>query len=186
MKPENEVQDRIRFLLTQELDRRVADARARLPHKCKHNQRQTLDVRKTIAGEPNAHYNRITPARTPNLELGGFNENPQKLPMIGLCMLGAEDPTKWNGTICEDPIDAQRCPYFDSVDTKASVQELFQTQIQDLTWLESNLPQVYGLLWTLDSGKVPALPWWKQLWFRLIRVRPDPIRTQSLPPPPSE
>jgi hypothetical protein len=176
MKPENEVQDRIRFLLTQELDRRVSDACARLPHKCKHNHRQPLDVRKQVAGEPNTNYNRTTVDDT----------SPRRLPMIGLCMLGAEDPTQWGGTICEDPIDAQRCPYFDPTDTKASVQEQFQSQIQDLVWLEASLPQVYGLLWALDSGKVPALPWWKLLWFRLLRVRPDPIRTPSLPPPPSE
>lgn len=169
MRSETEVQDRIRYLLTQEINHRVAAASARLPHLCKHNRRHPLDVRKEIAGAPNEQYNRVS----------GKN-----LPVIGLCMLGAEDATSWSGTICEDPIDAKRCPYFNSISSKASVQEEFYRQIKDLDWVGRNMPEVYGLLWALGSTTMPKLPWWKSLLFRFLQIRPDrlsQIPTPSLP-----
>jgi hypothetical protein len=160
MRTELEVQDRIRYLLTLEVDRRVAEASARLPHLCRHNRRHPLDVRKEVAGEENEQYNRIA---------------GKSLPVIGLCMLGAEDPTSWPGTICEDPIDAKRCPYFSSVLSKALLEEQFKGELRDLEWVSANLPEVYGLLWALGSEMVPRLPWWKALLFRLLQIRPEPL-----------
>jgi hypothetical protein len=168
MRTESEVQDRIRYLLSQELDRRVAEACARLPHNCGHNHKQPLDVRQKIEGRDNPNYNRL---------------DREKLPVIGLCMLGAENPSEWKGTICEDPIDAQRCPYFDATHTKETVQKDFDEQIRDLGWVSENMPEVAGLLWALGSESMPSLPWWKRLWFRFVSVRPDPI---ALPPAPLE
>lgn len=169
MRSEIEVQDRIRYLLTLEVDRRVAEASARLPHLCRHNLRHPLDVRKEIAGDRNEQYNRIA---------------GKSLPMIGLCMLGAEDPTSWPGNICEDPIDAKRCPYFTSTVSKDEVESQFKRQIRDLDWVSDNLPEVYGLLWALGSVTMPKLPWWKTLLFRLLQIRPDSLihATPSLPP----
>jgi len=171
MRSESEVQARIRHLLSVELDRQIEAARARLPHKCRHNHRQALDVRKEIEGEPNPGYNRVTGA----------------LPVIGLCMLGADNPEQWNGTICEDPIDALRCPYYDSPsDTKATVEAAFYSRIRDLEWVRQNLPEVYGLLWALGSDTMPSLPWWKALWFKFISVRPDPLAPALMPVNPTE
>jgi len=171
MRSETEVQDRIRHLLTLELDRLVAKATARLPHQCIHNHRQPLDVRKEIEGEANPDYNRIE----------------RRLPVIGLCMLGAEDPTQWNGTICEDPIDAQRCPYYtDPKSNREVVEGTFHAQLQDLRWVEANMPEVYGLLWALGSETMPQLPWWKTIWFRLLRIRPDALVKVPAPELPAE
>jgi hypothetical protein len=166
MRSEIEVQDRIRYLLTLELDRRVKEACARLPHKCQHNHRQPLDVRKEIEGETNPNYNRV----------GALH-----LPVIGLCMLGAENPEQWNGTVCEDPIDAMRCPYFNPTDSRETVQRAFTLQLNDLKWVEGNMPEVYGLLWALGSETMPKLPWWKALWFRFVRIRPDTITKSGSP-----
>jgi len=168
MRSDTEIQDRIRYLLTVELDRRVVGAKSRLPHQCVHNHRQPLDVRKEIEGETNPDYNQVARHR--------------RLPVIGLCMLGAEDPTQWNGTICEDPIDAQRCPYYsDPNSTREAIEKAFQDQIQDLRWVELNLPEAYGLLWALGSETMLRLPWWKAIWFRFIRIRPDALT--KVPPP---
>jgi len=164
MKIEAEIQDRIRFLLTEEFGQRVEEATKRLPHKCNHNYRHPLDPRKQIEGVPNAYYNRVSRA-----------EELPVIQSIGLCMLDAEKPEDWAGTICEDPIDAQRCPYFDSVDTKEVVWDKFQVQIKDLQWVQANMPEVYGLLWALGSKKIPDLPWWKRLWYRFLTIRPDPL-----------
>ena len=160
MRTEADVQDRIRYLLTEEINRRVAEARTRLPHLCRHNHRHPLDVRKEIAGEPNGQYNRL---------------GRKSLPVIGLCMLGAESPDTWPGTICEDPIDAKRCPVFSPRATKDSVQAEFYTQLRDLDWVSRDLPEVYGLLWALGSPAMPQLPWWKRLLLRFLQVRPEPL-----------
>jgi hypothetical protein len=169
MRSEIVVQDRIRFLLAKELDSRVAKACARLPRNCKHNHRQPLDIRKKIEGEdgaePNANYN--------------LTFNPESSD-IGFCMINSSDPTEWAGDICEDQIDAQRCERFDLISTRESINDGFTLQIKDLDWVAENLPEVYGLLWALGSETLPSLPWWKALWFRFLRIRPDPLIT---PPP---
>jgi hypothetical protein len=124
-----------------------------------------LDVRKTVDGERNPNYNRVA--------------GTKHLPVIGLCMLGAADPTTWPGNICEDPIDAQKCPFFERLESKQDaverVQAEFYQQIRDLEWVEANMPEVAGLLWALDSKDLPVLPWWQTALFRWLQVRPDSL-----------
>lgn len=94
-------------------------------------------------------------------------------------MLGSDDPETWGGTICEDPVDAQRCPYFTSKTSKADILSTLREETLDLEWLRNNLPEVYGLLWALEDA-VPQIPWWKVLWFRLLRVRTEPVQSVSI------
>lgn len=158
MRSEDEVQNRIRYLLMQEVDKQITEACAQLPRNCKYNHQQALDTRKEIEGEPNEGYNRL--------------DDPNA-PTIGLCLLGSENPEQWGGTICEDPIDAQRCTSFVLVHTSESISERFHAQIKDLDWVKEHLPEVYGLLWALGSETMPVLPWWKALWLRFMQIRPD-------------
>lgn len=177
MRSQADIEDRIRFLLCEELTRRVQEAQTRLPHLCRHNHRQPLDTRKTVEDMPNDTYNRTT--------------DRNGLPVvqtIGLCMLGAETPETWPGNICEDPIDAQRCPYFDPSANKDSIYRLFKDNIADLEWVRANMSELYGLLWTLENGRT-SLPWWKRLWFMVLRIRVEPVRktpdaAHLLPPAP--
>ena len=175
MKTQQDVQDKLRALLVAELDRRVVIAHKRLPVRCVHNHRQQLDPRKNMEDEPNPSYNRIDRRRLPVV-----NE-------MGLCMLGSENPEEWPGTICEDPIDAQRCPDFTPIQTKEEMLAGFTEQLKDAEWVSENLPDVQALLWVLDDA--PAnyhLPWWKRIAYRFLRIRVEPVRTQDalklLPP----
>lgn len=161
MKSQQEVLDRVRFLLSRELDRRVQIASQRLPHRCVHNYRHPVDVRKQVDGEDNPNYNRIA--------------LPVVQASLGLCTLGMDNPSEWNGNICEDPIDAQRCPYFTSTQSKLDIWDEFRTQVNDPVWLEASLPEVYGLLWTLEAPGA-GIPWWKRLWFKLLRINVEPVR----------
>ena len=161
MRPLDELRDRARYLLTVELDRRVKLASRRLPHQCTHNYRHPVDVRKRVDGELNPNYNRISLAVVQDQS-------------IGLCTLGKDTAEEWNGTICEDPIDAQRCPYFQSKTTKEDLSREFQEQTNDIGWLEHNLPEVYGLMWALSEPV--KLPWWKRLWFWALRIRIEPLK----------
>ena len=156
MKQRDEIQDRIRALLDVELARRLSVTGQRQPHLCRYNHRQPLDSRKHLAGDPNDGYNRLDRHRLPVVNT------------LGLCMMGVEDPMTWPGTICDDPVDAQRCPYFDSVQTHAQLVAEFETQVTDPDWLRENLPAVYELVWTLDMAPPNyRVSWWKRTWLRL-------------------
>jgi hypothetical protein len=161
MRDATEIEARIRFLLVEELTARVKLAEHRLPHLCTHNYRHPLDVRKRIAGEVNENYNRIgTSPGTPSM---------------GLCMLGASSVEDWPGTICEEPIDAQRCPYFNPKANKKTIWNDFAQQLKDPDWLRVNMPEVYGLLWAINKMQVPDIPWWKRLWYKLLRIQVEPL-----------
>jgi hypothetical protein len=104
-------------------------------------------------------------------------------------MLGSEDPSTWPGTICEDEIDARRCPYFDPQVKKATLLQDFVGQLADLGWLQENMPEVSALYWVLDAGRANVrLPWWRRFWYRLRRIRVEqplpPFNPEKLLPPP--
>lgn len=154
----------IQHLVNAELDRRVALASERLPRRCKHNHLHTLDQRHLVGGERNEEYNRIT--------------NKRGLPIaqvIGLCMLGSDNPETWGGTICEEPIDAKRCPVFDPAESKDQLWKQFKTQLADPEWVKEQMPEVDTLLRVLGQSGRPLQPsWWKRLllWFKVIRPEP--------------
>lgn len=173
-----EIEDRIRKLLSEELDRRVSEATRRTPTLCLHNHRQALDTRKRVEDAPNEGYNRTTDKR-----------GLPVLQTIGLCMLGAEEPDDWNGTICEDEIDARRCPYFDPNAKKDDLLRDFLVQLADLEWLQANMPEVAALYWVIGSTRASVrLPWWKRIWYRFRRIQVEPqlppFDPEKLLPPP--
>lgn len=165
MKTQMEVKDRLQTLLIAEFDRRVREASRRLPTLCQHNYRQELDARKQIAGEVNDGYNRVNRVGLPVVQ------------SIGLCGMGMEDAGVWNGDVCDDPIDAQRCPHFQPRYDKGNLLDIFKQQVSQPEWLKANLPEVYSLLWVLDETAANFhLPWWKRVWFRFWRIRVEPVR----------
>lgn len=169
MRTAEEVQGRIRSLLLQEFDRRVAEAEQRLPCNCTHNHRQALDSRKELAGDANEGYNRINRKHLP------------LVPTIGLCLLGSDDPETWKGDICDDPIDAQRCPYFSSLSSKDSLLAAFKEQVEDVFWVQTHLPEVHALLWVLNESSANfQLPWWKRCLFWFLRLRTEPVQPQGV------
>jgi hypothetical protein len=167
MKTPDEIRQRIRGLLAQELDRRWATATRRLPQLCTFNIRHALDLRKMVEGEENEFFNRITSKR--------------HLPVtqsIGLCGYGQENPEEWQGTICEDPIDAQRCPLFVPKKSQDEILVEFQEQLAEEGWLEEHMPEVSALLWALEDADTNfvKVPWWKVIWHRwFLRVRIEPV-----------
>ncbi len=165
MRTEAELRQRVRGLLVQELDRRVAEIQKRIPRNCVYNYQHPLDTRKAAEGEINETFNRITNGRASPVSQ-----------TIGLCLLGSEDPQEWGGTICEDDIDAQRCPYFVPRQSKDEILAEFREQLLTPGWVDANLPAVAVLLWAIDETEVPSIPWWKRFWYRyVLRIRVDPV-----------
>jgi len=164
----DEVQCRIRGILVEELDRRLGEAGRRLPHVCRYNYRHPLDVRRTVRLDvldddpaPNPHYNKIS-------------DNAGQV--MGLCTYGSEDPTEWNGDICEEPIDAQRCPMFVPIRSKDDVLQEFRRQLADPEWVAAHMPGLSELVWVLDTLP-PNIPWWRRVLWWFQRVRHEPLST---------
>lgn len=162
MRSDAEIEDRLRAIVVAELRKRLT--REILPHLCIHNRRHPLDHRRTIYGEPNDSYNRISVGV----------EDDVALPVaqtIGLCMLGSEDPETWNGNVCEEPLDAQRCPYFTYKQTRADVYAEFVANLGDPRWIEAHLPAAHILLW-VRGGRlevVEGISVFERLWRRIVR-----------------
>jgi len=171
MRPSSDIKSRIRALVNEELERRIVLATKRLPHMCQHNIRQPLDTRKSIEGEVNPQYNRITSGRG--------------LPVvqsIGLCGVGVDNLDTWEMNICDEPIDALRCPIFLSKSTKETIVKELEGQLLDKDWLAQNMPEVSGLLWSLgDLATPPKLPWWKKILLKAKRVVVEPVSNPQLP-----
>lgn len=143
MKTEAELRGRVRDLLRREMQRRVEASKQKLPHLCKHNYRHNCDTRKTVEGAPNENYNRLDARHLPLMQT------------MGLCMLGADNPEEWKGTICDEPIDAQRCPDFTPREDEPTVIAEFKAQVENPQWVEENLPEVTALLWAVGEAVQP-------------------------------
>lgn len=176
MKSRNEVESLARQLLADEYNRRLEANTQRLPVNCTHNHRHLLDVRKLVRGDRNKRYNRIS-------------ETDQT---IGLCLLHKgvwsgspldesghlihdppEEPT-WNGDICEDPIDAQRCPMFTQRMSREQVLSDLDRDIRDPEWVETNMPQLSVLFWVLTQP--PKLSWYQRLKLLFVGRRYEPLK----------
>lgn len=151
-------------MVCSELDRRVAEASERFPTRCLNNYRHPLDTQKQIEGEPNSGYNRIT--------------DKQGLPVIqtiGFCLLNCEDPENWDGTICEEPIDAKKCPDFKQAKTKADILPELARDLKDADWVKGNQPELFTLLWVLGAVQELRVPLWKRALFFFARIRLEPV-----------
>lgn len=185
MKSLAQVEDRIRKAVALELERRLL--RDVLPVHCRHNHRQPLDHRRAVYGEPNAGYNRISLGVVDGVAL-------PVVQTVGLCMLGADDPEHWPGNICEDPLDAQRCPQFEHRQSVEDVYRAFVVDLEDPAWVAENLPEVSALLWVIEAAISPVqarAPWWARVWMWFLRgplreFSESPVISVYLPPPPDE
>jgi hypothetical protein len=170
MKGETEIRGRLNQLLSEELNRRIASATEKLPCRCVHNYRHPLDQRKKVDGESNETYNRITD-----------NRGLPVLQTIGLCMLGSKDPEMWGGTICEEPLDAIRCPVFEPARKKADLLKEFREQLRDESWTRGNLPEVFSLLWLLEEAEAKDQPQIVETQEKIERL----IQQEEAPKPPA-
>lgn len=158
----------------------LTEHRKKLPHLCVHNHRQPLDFDKTREGEINPGYNRVNRVHLP------------MVPTMGLCMLGSEGGT-WPGTICDEPLDAARCPVFTPATNPVALWVEFQNNLLNPKWVEENSPRLASLLWVLDSDTPSSLfrfPGWLGYLFRLFfplkkklpQQLPPKVAPEDLPP----
>jgi len=169
MRSRQEILSRYKFVLAEEIERRVAEASRRSPHLCVHYQAHNLDTRREVHGEPNPLYNRITDA-----------DGALVPEALGLCLYGAEDEVNWSGKLCSEVADAQTCPFFGPRVMKEDIEK----DITDLTSnpekLRAVLPEAYALVWVIGAIEtLPQLSWWQRLWWRWRKVQVEPLRLSA-------
>lgn len=158
MRTRQEVQDRLKALLSLEINRRLADTRQKQPHTCQYNLRHPLDTRPTVEGAKNPNLNRIVQPGT-------------RLPVlqtVGLCMYGSgelgSEKGVWPGDICEDVETSRPCNlYVPMLTSKQAALEL-RAELEDAEHCRIHYPEIAALIWTLE-GYVPATTWLQQLWY---------------------
>ncbi len=91
-------------------------------------------------------------------------------------MLGSNDPEEWQGTICEDPIDAQRCPFYTTMVNELEVLETLRQDLANPEWLGQNMPELSALLWVLDSQSLPSLSWFRRFLLKFRSFKIEPLR----------
>lgn len=161
MRARVEIESQVRTLLVAELRRRLN--REKLPHLCTHNYRHPLDHRRAVYGETNDTYNRISAGSEGGISLPVVQS-------IGLCMFGSESAETWPGNICEEPLDAQRCPLFQYRVTRAEVYAAFVSDLANPSWVETSLPAVSALLWVLGSTLAVRTSRFARLWAWASRI----------------
>ncbi len=163
MKSRSEILKEARNLLRIEFETRLEANSRRLPGNCQYNHRQLLDVRSVVLGNRNPRYNRIE----------GTTQT------LGLCMLGGEEGS-WQGNLCEDPVDAQGCPYYTPKQTHRQVLEELYKDLASDVWLEANMPGLRAFLWVLQEPV--RLTWWQRFRLLFVGRNQEPLQRLELPP----
>jgi len=124
MRSEDEIKQKYKQLLGRNLEKTLQKKLGRKPHNCTHNHVQSTLVNKD---------NRIEVEHT------------------GLCMLNGDNPSLWEGRICETSADARFCPYFTQKNSKQDVYNEFMEKIKDPEVLQHEYRDLYTLHWVLGE-----------------------------------
>lgn len=152
MKSESEVKQKLVQLLGRNLEKEFQKKLGRKPSNCVHNHVHSSLVNR---------------------------ENRIEVEHTGLCMLNCEDPSSWEGRICETAADARFCPYFTPKNDKQKVYEEFMSKVKDLDSLQHEHRDILMLKWVLDD---PSLSIKLSLWDRIkLFFRKDKIEKMQEP-----
>lgn len=86
-----------------------------------------------------------------------------------LCMLGADDPENWKGTICDSDDTVKTCPYFQGRHSKEEVKETFLRDLQNTETLFEEYRDVAILQWVLESPMVTSVEEKNRTWFQKFK-----------------
>lgn len=93
-----------------------------------------------------------------------------------ICLLGAEKPEDWAGTVCDGDDISMSCPYFEPKKTRANIKEDFDAVMNDPVTLFAEYRDVAMLLWILEDNPndtpeneelVLHPPWYTRMYQRV-------------------
>jgi hypothetical protein len=92
-----------------------------------------------------------------NCKHSGLVRGSASEPLFHVCLLDADKPREWEGTIC-DPSVPNTCPFFKPSQTREEIEEAFNQEFDrlikdgDMGKLASKYPDVAALLWVLSES----------------------------------
>lgn len=98
-----------------------------------------------------------------NCKHSGLVRGHASEPLFYVCLLDAERPREWEGTIC-DPSVPNTCPFFRTFQTRESIEEEFNKEFDaliqngDMGEIASKYPDVAALLWVLSDDQEESTP----------------------------
>jgi hypothetical protein len=102
-----------------------------------------------------------------------------------LCSYGSQDPSSWNGVICDDDNITKACPMFQPLVDSEQARVEAETLLADDEWVLTNMKDVAALQWVLgDRVYKKGLNWFQRLklWIQVKMTRvPKPIFLPELP-----
>lgn len=125
MRSEDDIRQKYKQLLGRNLEKALQKKLGRRPHNCVHNHVQSTLVNK---------------------------ENRIEVEHTGLCMLNSDNPSLWEGRICETAADARFCPYFNQKHKKQEVYQEFMDRVKDPDVLQHEYRDLYTLHWVLGDA----------------------------------
>lgn len=91
-----------------------------------------------------------------NCKHSGLVRGSASEPLFYVCLLDAETPKVWEGTIC-DPSIPNTCPFFKTQKTKEDIEQEFEEEFNklieagDMGAIATRYPDVAALLWVLSE-----------------------------------
>jgi len=139
MRDESEVKQKYHQLLGRNLEKAFQKKLGKKPHNCLHNHVHSYLNNK---------------------------DNMIVVDHVGLCMLNSEDPSSWEGNICETVADARFCQYFSPRYNKQDIYVEFMEKISDPEVLQHEFRDMYMLRWVLgEEANLPKLSFLDKIKF---------------------
>jgi hypothetical protein len=91
-----------------------------------------------------------------NCKHSGLVRGNASEPLFYVCLLEADKPREWEGTIC-DPSVPNTCPFFKPFRSKEEIEDSFEEEFDkllnegDLGQIATKYPDVAALLWVLSQ-----------------------------------
>lgn len=93
---------------------------------------------------------RLTSKKPSNCKHSGLVRGHAGEPLFHVCLLDADKPEEWEGTICDASVP-NTCPFFTPRQTKEEIEAQVNADLEsgDMNLIASKYPHVATLLWVL-------------------------------------
>lgn len=142
VKSEDDIARRLQNLVTRHQRLYIQERQDKLPHNCLHNYLHTPTTQLKASKSTN------TPL-APRKQVTLIVIQPE-MP-IRLCTYGSNDPSTWNGDICDSEAQSRPCPYFTAKVSEANAAQEFREILEDDSETHTKYLDVATLQWALNT-----------------------------------
>ena len=173
MKSKQQILNRLKKLYLRYLNKHVNLTQKRICYNCKYCENHTVGSFQYDKELPTQF--ELFPTHVSSVIL--IDQKPES---IELCMYGSNNPSEWQGTICNDEISLS-CKLFSPCLSIEEAKLEFEELIGDDKYVLKYYPDIAILQWILNDRIIQYLSWWDKfwIWIKLQFIKPDPILEES-------